>query len=270
MVLLAVVVLAACGSKAHHASSTTPPTTSPPPPTGIDTSADISVGVPGSPTNWNALAAGVPEAVTDVVDQVWPSAFVVGPDLTPVMNNDLVASATQVSDSPQVVTYQIDPKAAWSDGVPITVSDFVYTWEADSGNPAFTDVRGAAFTPASTAGYSQVASVTSPAGQPDTVTVTFSTPDPDWRSLFSPLIPAHIASAVGFDSGFVNPVTAVVSGGPYEITSYVPGGDITLARNPDWWGPAGDLASITFQLLSSSTQVAEGLTAGELDAAILD
>ncbi|MGH9121665.1 MAG: ABC transporter substrate-binding protein, partial [Acidimicrobiales bacterium] len=131
-------------------------------------------------------------------------------------------------------------------------------------------VGGQALTHATTAGYSQVASVTSPSGQPDTVTLIFNTPDPDWRSLFAPLIPAHIATAVGFDTGFVDPVTQVVSGGPYEISSYVPGGEITLARNPDWWGPAAELASITFRLLPDQAQAAEGLTMGQLDAAILD
>ena len=47
----------------------------------------------------------------------------------------------------------------WSDGTPITADDFIYNWQAQSGNPAYTDVGGKPYDAASTAGYNQIQSV---------------------------------------------------------------------------------------------------------------
>ena len=71
---------------------------------------------------------------------VWPQAFIINSNLQPVLNNQLLQSATQTSDSPQIVVYKINPKAVWSDGTPITADDFIYNWQAQSGSPAYSDV----------------------------------------------------------------------------------------------------------------------------------
>ena len=110
-----------------------------------------------------------------------------------------MTSASVVKTNPQTIVYQINPKAVWSDGVPISASDFIYNWQAQSGNPKFKDVGGKPFLPAATSGYSQIASVTGSDGG-KTVTVVFSKPYGDWQSLFSqatPLLPAHIAQKDG-------------------------------------------------------------------------
>src|SRR5579875_3380651 len=68
-------------------------------------------------------------------------------------------------------------------------------------NQAYKDVGGKAYIPASTAGYSQIKSITG-SNNGKTVTVVFSSPFSDWKSLFADLMPAHIASKVGFNNGF--------------------------------------------------------------------
>lgn len=57
----------------------------------------------------------------------------------------------------------------------MAAADFIYNWHVQSGNPAFKDVGGKAFEPASTAGYSQIKSVTGSHGS-RIVTVLFSKP----------------------------------------------------------------------------------------------
>ena len=47
----------------------------------------------------------------------------------------------------------------WSDGTPITADDFIYNWQAQSGNSAYTDVGGQPYDDATTAGYNQIKSV---------------------------------------------------------------------------------------------------------------
>ena len=218
---------------------------------------------------FNPLLAGDTEFVlAEIQDQTLPRVFVVQPNLKPALNTELVTSATVVKTNPQTIVYQINPKAVWSDGVPISASDFIYNWEAQSGNPKFKDVGGKTFLPASTAGYNQIASVTGSNGG-KTVTVVFSKPYGDWKSLFSqtnPLIPAHIAEKVGFDAGFQNFGSAVqVSGGPYEIQSYTKGEDLVEVRNPKYWGPAGTLSKIVFRFILDDSQQPPAVQNGEVN-----
>ncbi len=162
----------------------------------------------------------------EIMNMVWPQAFIVTNKLQPVLNNQLLESAPVTSSSPQTVVYKINPKAVWSDGTPITADDFIYNWQAQSGNPAYTDVGGQPYDDATTAGYNQIAIRgrlrSRPAAPPATrqtanrnaglcpngrtVTVTFKPSFADWRSLFSDhIVPAHIARTVGWNTGFSRP-----------------------------------------------------------------
>jgi peptide/nickel transport system substrate-binding protein len=220
-------------------------------------------------SGFNSLLEGDNEFVlTEMVDQTLPRVFTVQPDLKPVLNTGFVTSARLTSTNPQTVVYQINPKAVWSDGVPINASDFIYNWHAQSGSPAYKDVGGKTFLPASTSGYSQIKSITGSNGG-KTVTLVFSKPYGDWQSLFSqntPLLPAHIGKKVGFDSGFQNFGPAVqVSGGPYEIQSYTKGEDLVEARNPHYWGPAGKLSKIVFRFILDDSQQPPAVQNGEVN-----
>ena len=154
------------------------------------------------------------------------------------------------------MVYQINPKATWSDGVPISAQDFIYNWQAQSGNPAYKDVGGKAFLPVGTAGGdSSIKSVTS-SNNGKTATAVFSSPFSDWQSLYGagmPFAPAHIASKVGFNNGFQTFGAAVqVSGGPYMIQSYAQGQDLveveirtTGARPASWTRSSSGSSSTT-------------------------
>src|SRR5580698_7665881 len=104
----------------------------------------------------------------EIMNMVWPQAFIVNNKLQPVLNNQLLqsASVTSTGSEPQTVVYKINPKAVWSDGTPITADDFIYNWQAQSGNSAYTDVGGQPYDTASTSGYNQIQSVvgSNPAG----------------------------------------------------------------------------------------------------------
>ena len=58
----------------------------------------------------------------------------------------------QTSTNPQTIVYKLNPKAEWSDGTPITADDFIYNWQAQSGNSQYTDVGGQPYDDASTTG----------------------------------------------------------------------------------------------------------------------
>src|SRR5205085_125260 len=72
-----------------------------------------------------------------------------------------------------------------------------------------------------------------------TVTTTYSTPFADWRSLFSPVAPAHIMQRVGWNKGLLAANVSAgtfISAGPFLFTSYAAGRDFVLNRNPQYWG----------------------------------
>lgn len=226
----------------------------------------ISYALDSGVSGFNAAEAGEDTFATEqVMDRVWPSVFMTNPGFQAVPDLQLVQSATLVRTSPETIVYRINPKAVWSDGVPISADDFVYNWQAQSGDPAYKDLGGKAFQPASTVGYRDIKSVTGSDGG-KTVTVVFARAFGDWESLFSTpgLVPAHIARTVGFDNGFVGfSPDAVISGGPYQVTQYVPGQQVTLSRNPRYWGPPAVTATIVMRVVPDQ-QVVAALGSGQV------
>ncbi len=224
----------------------------------------------------------------EILDMVWPQTFIINPQLQPVLNTQLMQSATQTSTSPQTIVYVINPKAVWQDGTPIDAADYAYNYDAQSGNPAWKDVGGKTFDDASTVGYNQIKSVTgsSPAngaacttttlegalppvtcGNGDTVTVVFSKPFADWKSLFGDLVPEHIATKIpgGWSTGFNTDYTKVLSGSWYQIKSYSPNQSLVLERNPKYWGTPGNLSTITFSFISDDSQEVPALQNNEVN-----
>src|SRR5579875_932196 len=259
--ILAVACAAGMAACSSSSTSSTKPSTS-----AVKSGGTATVSLDEALAGFNINQADDNEAVLQwVMNQIWPSVWIVQPNLTLKLNTDLVTSATLTKTSPQTVVYQINPKATWSDGVPINATDFIYNWQAQSGNPAYKDVGGKAYIPASTAGYSQIKSITG-SNNGKTVTVVFSSPFSDWKSLFADLMPAHIASKVGFNNGFQNFGPAVqVSGGPYVIQSYAANQDLVEVRNPHYWGTPGKLDKIVFRFILDDNQIPPAMQNGEVN-----
>jgi peptide/nickel transport system substrate-binding protein len=202
----------------------------------------------------------------EILDNVWPTVYIAQSNLKLQLDTNYVTSVKTTSTNPQTIVYNINPKATWSDGVPINADDFIYMWQANSGNPKYKDVGGKAYEPAGTAGYNQIKSVTGSNGG-KTVTVVFSSPFGDWQSLFSDLMPAHIAKKVGFNNGFQTYGSAVkVSGGPLEISSYTQGQNVIETPNPKWWGSPAKLSKLVFKIFSDDNQIPPAIQNGEVDA----
>jgi peptide/nickel transport system substrate-binding protein len=220
--------------------------------------------------------AGAASSTPALLVNVLPSAYIIDPKLVPQVNSDLLLSVEATSTMPLTIQYVINPKAVWSDGVPVTADDFIYAWQSQRGDGV--DVDGQPDQVASTLGYRDVASVTG-SHNGRTVTVVFATPFADWRILFDHMVPAHIARKVGWTTGFdtFNPAVDL-SAGPLLLHSVSPGGTAVLIRNPTWWGTPSTLASITVSdrqdpsswigsLAASDTAVSQP---GSFDLASLD
>jgi peptide/nickel transport system substrate-binding protein len=215
---------------------------------------------------FNVLNASENEFVLqEVLDPVWPSVFITPPSLKPTPDKNIVTSVKLTKKNPQTIVYKINKKAKWSDGVPINVADFVYNWQAQSGNPKYTDKGGKPFEPATTSGYNQIKSVTGSNGG-KTVKVVFSKPYGDWKALFSPLIPAHVSKKVGFNEGWASFGSAAkVSGGPYMIQSYKQGSDLVEVPNPHFWGPKAHLSKLIYRFILDDSQQPPAVQNGEVN-----
>jgi peptide/nickel transport system substrate-binding protein len=259
LAIAGVTIIAACSSGSK--SSTTPQTGT------VKTGGSLTYALDQDVAGFNNLQANDNQFVlAEIMDNVWPEVFVTQPNLTVKLNTDFVTSATQTSTSPQTIVYKINPKAVWSDGTPITAADFIYNWQAQSGDPKYKDVGGKAFLPVGTSGYSQVKSITS-SDNGKTATLVFAKPYADWQSLFGVaygMVPAHIAEKVGFNNGFQTFGPSVqVSGGPYTIQSYTKGQSLVEVRNPKWWGTPGKLSKIIFRFILDDTQAPPAIQNGE-------
>ena len=150
---------------------------------------------PVAPSRWPSLTcrrnfnpstpAGANRVTQMVMEQVWPQAFVVDSVFQPETTG-FIDGAEVVGLSPMTVSYQIDPKATWSDGLPITASDFVYNWHEQLRAAPLLASDGVL------AGYRDIKSIKG-SNDGKTVTVVFRKPYSDWECLFANLIPAHIA-----------------------------------------------------------------------------
>jgi peptide/nickel transport system substrate-binding protein len=222
----------------------------------------ISFGMTESPTGCNPnTPSGDSPGTLNVLSAVLPSPFFVNGLGVPTANADLIVSSELVSTKPETIVYTLNPKAVWSDGVPITADDFRYAWELQRGDPAASshDIT-------TIAGYRDIASVTGSNGG-HTVTVKFKTTFADWQMLFDNLVPAHVMEKVGWNPNCSTVDPAIdLSGGPFKIGS-VSGRTIRLVQNPKWWGTPANARSITIHLATSTEQLAQWMASGYVQVA---
>lgn len=190
---------------------------------------------------------------TDLVASLLlPSAFVPSTGGEPVLNNDLLVSAAPLPDAPETIRYTIDPKAQWSDGVPVAAEDFEYLWRQMTTQPGVVDP----------AGYEQIVAVRSGAGG-KIVDVVFESPPTHWRTLFGNLLPGHILKDApdGFDGAMAR--LPVMSAGPFMIRAADLGrGEIEFVPNDRYWARAPELGQIVARRASGPGQLGATLRDG--------
>lgn len=62
-------------------------------------------------------------------------------------------------------------------------------------------------------------------------------------------------------------VGAMVGTGPFKFQQWVPGDQVTIVKNPDYWGPKAHLDEVVFKPVADTTQAFNGLKTGEYDFA---
>ncbi|SDK93663.1 ABC transporter family substrate-binding protein [Streptomyces indicus] len=215
--------------------------------------------VDGLPDTFNSFQADAGTTTARVAGAVLPSMYETDERGRPVRNADYLESAEIVEREPkQVVLYKLNQQAVWSDGREIGAADFAAQWRALSGEDS-------AFWTARNAGYDRIEKIEKGANNLE-VRVTFAKPYTDWRSLFSPLYPKEVMGTPdSFNDGARKKLK--VTAGPFRISEIDrEAGELTLTRNPRWWGRPAKLEQLVLKSVPRDERAA-ALAAGRVDIA---
>ncbi|KAB8289897.1 ABC transporter family substrate-binding protein [Bifidobacterium avesanii] len=174
-------------------------------------------------------------------------------------NTDYLTKVEQTSDSPETIVYTLNDKATWNDGTPIDYTAFVATWKAMNGEDSN-------YTPASTDGYRDIASVERGSTDKE-VKVTFKTPFYPYQTLFAKLLPPQSASADTFVNGWQKNPHSEWGAGPYKVESFSDT-EVVFTPNEKWWGNKAKLDKVTFRQMEDSAEI-NAFKNGEIDAALV-
>ncbi|MCI3221976.1 ABC transporter substrate-binding protein [Streptomyces sp. NP-1717] len=214
------------------------------------------------PTTLNAFQADADATTSRVAGAVLPSLFTLDKTGRPQRNPDYLESAKIIEREPkQVVLYKLNQQAVWSDGRELGAPDFVAQWRALSG-------KDSAYWTARNAGYERIQKIERGANDLE-VRVTFNKPYADWRGLFSPLYPKDVMGAPNtFNDGARTKLKSTA--GPFQLKELDrEDREVTLVRNPRWWGARPKLDSIVLSAVPRDKRAA-ALADGTLDLAEID
>jgi peptide/nickel transport system substrate-binding protein len=135
----------------------------------------------------------------------------------------LIAESIEVAPDRSRVTFNLDPRARFSDGTPVTAADVVFSLETlrDYGRPNHRTY------------YSKVERIEAP----DDHIVTFHLPEGDRELVLilglMPILPRHAFETREFEATTLEPL---VGTGPYTVAEVRPGERVVFRKDPDYWG----------------------------------
>jgi peptide/nickel transport system substrate-binding protein len=172
----------------------------------------------------------------------------------------LLAETVEWDDDRTFIQFNLNPKAKWADGQPVTPEDVMFTFELwrDKGRVPFS---------------TRLAKVAKMEKVGDrSVRFTFNEEsDREFPLLLalSPILPKHAIDPATFDQSSLKPP---LGSGPYQVSDVKPGEKIVYKRNPDYW--AKDLPSkvgldnydeISVEYFLQENSLFEAFKKGEID-----
>jgi peptide/nickel transport system substrate-binding protein len=191
----------------------------------------LTKGILGSFDSLNAFnGKGLPVSEGEIRGPVVESLMTRSYD-EPFTLYGLLARSVETDADRTYVTFELDPRAAFSDGTPVTADDVVFSWQLlrDHGHPK--KHRGY---------YAKVKAAAALGPR----TVRFDLSDAQDLSgahdrempLILGLMPILARHAVDPDHFEETTLTPPIGSGPYVVSEVDAGRSMTLRRNPSWWG----------------------------------
>jgi peptide/nickel transport system substrate-binding protein len=136
----------------------------------------------------------------------------------------LLAQSIETDEARSYVTFTLDPRARFSDGLPVTPDDVIFSWQLlrDKGRPNFRTY------------YAKVAKAEAVGER----AVRFDLTGADDRELplilgLMPILAKHAVNEATFEDTTFDPP---LGSGPYVVSDVKPGQSVTFTRNRDYWG----------------------------------
>ncbi|MFD6417128.1 ABC transporter family substrate-binding protein [Streptomyces sp. NPDC060194] len=250
------VLLTGCGADDEAVAKPVAPDLAAAPRGKVADGGTVRWAVDQTPRTLNAFQADADPGTARVAGAVLPALFTLDASGRPQRNADYLTTAGIVEREPkQVVRYQLDQRATWSNGRDITAADFAAQWQALSG-------KNTAYWTARNAGYDRIGKIERGESENE-VLVTFDKPYADWRSLFTPLYPKEV---MGSPEAFNERSRTALAATAGPFTTRKAGGQVTLVRDPHWWGDPAKLDSIVLTKVAPGAR-ADALAAGSVDLA---
>jgi peptide/nickel transport system substrate-binding protein len=186
-----------------------------------------------------------------------------GPDL-----EGSITTSVDVDSSSMAFTYHLRPDMKWSDGEPFTANDVAWTLNY------YVKYKVSNYA-ADTRLIDNVEVVD------DTTFVIHSTQPTSVYSgstvfMYDYILPEHIWGKYEDDIKGAKSETVVpaVGSGPFVVQSYAQGDNVTMVRNPNYWGEAVGLTphvdEIIYKIFNDENQEAAALQQGEIDFGYFD
>jgi peptide/nickel transport system substrate-binding protein len=184
----------------------------------------LTQGILGTFDSLNPFVVkGLPVPALQIRGPVIESLMTRGFD-EPVTLYGLLARSVETDPERGYVTFEIDPRAKFADGTPVTAADVIFSWQLlrDHGRPNYRTY------------YLKVTAATALARH----TVRFDLAGNTDRELplilgLMPILPRHAVDPDRFEETSLNPP---LGSGPYVVTEVDAGHSVTLRRNPHYWG----------------------------------
>lgn len=223
----------------------------------------IVCGWIASPDGFNPLTS-ISSQSTMIEEEIFTPLVDIGADLLPAWKTSF-AGTVHMSSGGKRYILKLRQHARWSDGVPITASDVVFSLNAYN-NPAV--IKG------ESARFKLMTSVR--ALDSHTVTLTLSEPSPPFLTNALGvvlLLPQHVldryphdrakeAQFINTDSDFAqHPVIS----GPFRVRRFVADAYTILEPNPRYWGAKAHLTQIAFRVYPQQDSLYAAVDAGEID-----
>ncbi len=181
------------------------------------------------------------------------------------------AESWTVSDDGLVWTFKLRQGATWSDGVPVTADDFVFSFRrqmdpktASQYASMLYDIKGAE---AVNAGTAPLESLGVRAVDANTLEITLTHPAPYLPQLLmhqiSYPVPKHVVEKYGDD--WVKPET-YVSNGPFKLVSWRPNDSVVTVKNDTFYDAANvKLDGVVFYPTDDGEAALKRFRTGEID-----
>jgi peptide/nickel transport system substrate-binding protein len=219
----------------------------------------VVIGTLSDVQTWNPYLSE--DFFTDeLLGLLFPSLAVEQPDYRdhPPSFAPSLARSRSWSDDHLTLTLQLEPDAVWSDGVPVTAADVVFTWRSQTSPELawpYGDIK------------SSIESVEAVGAK--TVRVRFARSYPYQLMDLNegPIIPAHAWSTIPWATwSDVDWSKHLVTVGPFQLADHIPQQEIVFQRAPRYYKPQRPLLdSVVWRVIPSQLNLLTQLRTGAID-----